>query len=82
MTPAIITALISGLCVAVPSLITTILSTWSSNKRTKEFKDVTLYRIDQLEKKQDKHNNLIDRMYKVESRVTVIEDEIKGVMRK
>lgn len=31
------------------------------------------YRIEQLEKKVDKHNCLIDRMYKVEARVDVIE---------
>lgn len=36
------------------------------------------YRISQLEDKVSKHNNLIDRMYKVESRVTLIEDELKG----
>lgn len=36
------------------------------------------YRISQLEDKVSKHNNLIDRMYKVESRVTLIEDEMKG----
>lgn len=36
------------------------------------------YRIGQLEDKVSKHNNLIDRMYKVESRVTLIEDELKG----
>lgn len=34
----------------------------------------TLYRIEQLEKKQDKHNNLIERMYKIEARVTVLEN--------
>lgn len=36
------------------------------------------YRISQLEDKVSKHNNLIDRMYKIESRVTLIEDEMKG----
>ena len=35
------------------------------------------YRISQLEEKVDKHNTLIDRMYRIETRVTVIEDEIK-----
>jgi hypothetical protein len=35
------------------------------------------YRISQLEDKVNKHNNLIDRMYKVETRVTLIEDEMK-----
>lgn len=35
------------------------------------------YRIAQLEDKVNKHNNLIDRMYKVENRVTLLEDEMK-----
>lgn len=38
---------------------------------------LTSYRISQLEEKVSKHNNLIDRMYKVENRVSLIEDEIK-----
>lgn len=37
----------------------------------------TLYRIEQLEKKQDKHNSLIERMYKLEDRVNVDEEKIK-----
>lgn len=36
------------------------------------------YRISSLEEKVDKHNTLIDRMYKVENRVTLLEDNIKG----
>jgi len=63
-------AIISGLCVAIPSIITTILSNVSNKK-------IVNYRIDQLEKHVIAHNNLIDRMYKVENRVTLIEDEIK-----
>lgn len=66
----IIIALISGICVAVPSLIATI----SSNKKSN---DLILYRINKLDERVHEHNNLIDRMYKVESRVTLLEDEIK-----
>ncbi len=66
----IIIAVISGLCVAIPSIIATILS----NKRNH---DLVVFRIDLLDKKVHEHNNLIDRMYKVESRVTLLEDEIK-----
>lgn len=66
----IIIAIISGLCVAVPSIITTI----SSNKKNY---DLFVFRIDELDKKVHEHNNLIDRMYKVESRVTLLEDEVK-----
>lgn len=68
----IIVAVISGLCVAIPSIITTI----SSNKKNN---DLVLYRIKQLDEKVHEHNNLIDRMYKVESRVTLLEDNIKDV---
>ena len=63
----IIVAVISGLCVAIPSIIATI----SSNKKSN---DLVIYRIDELDKKVHEHNNLIDRMYKIESRVTLLED--------
>lgn len=68
---AIIVATISGLCVGIPSIIATVVSNKKSNA-------LLTYRIDQLEVEQKKHNNLIERMYKVESRVTVLEDEIRG----
>ena len=66
----IVIAIISGLCVAIPSILTTILSNISNKK-------IVNYRIDELEKHVLAHNNLIDRMYKVENRVTLVEDEIK-----
>lgn len=66
----IITAVISGLCVAVPSIIATI----SANKRSN---DLVIYRINELDQKVHEHNNLIDRMYKVENRVTLLEENKK-----
>lgn len=66
----IIIAIISGLCVAIPSIITTL----SSNKRNN---DLVLYRINELDKKVHEHNNLIDRMYKVENKINLIEDNMK-----
>ena len=36
---------------------------------------LTNYRIEQLEKKVDKHNNLIERTYKLEERISVIENK-------
>lgn len=66
----VIVAIISGLCVAIPSIISTIIV----NNRNK---NLLIYRVGSLEEKVNKHNNLIDRMYKVESRVTVLEDEIR-----
>ena len=66
----IIIAIISGFCVAIPSIVATI----SSNRKSN---DLVIYRINKLDEKVHEHNNLIDRMYKVESRVTLLEDEIR-----
>lgn len=38
---------------------------------------LTQYRIEQLEKKVDKHNNLVERMYNLEERVALNEEKIK-----
>ena len=40
---------------------------------------LTVYRIEQLEKKMDKHNTLIERMYKLEERVGGLEDEVRNL---
>jgi len=68
----IVVAVISGLCVAIPSIIATI----SSNKKNN---DLVLYRINELDQRVSAHNSLIDRMYKIENRVTLLEDNIKVV---
>lgn len=65
----ILVAVISGLCVAIPSIIATI----SANKKDN---NLVLYRINELDTKVHEHNNLIDRMYKIENRVTLIEDNL------
>ena len=67
----IITAIISGLCVAIPSIIATI----STNKKDNS---LVLYRINELDQKVHEHNNLIDRMYKIENRVTILEENKKS----
>ena len=67
MNSTIIVAIISGLCVAIPNIIATI----TSNKRNN---DLITYRIKELEEHVNKHNNLIGRMYKIENRVTLLEE--------
>lgn len=66
----VLTAVISGLCVAIPSIVATI----SANKRSN---DLVIYRINELDQKVHEHNNLIDRMYRVENRVTLLEENKK-----
>lgn len=67
----IVVAIISGLCVAIPSIIATI----STNKKNN---DLVIYRIDELDKKVKEHHNLIDRMYNVEQRITIIESKMSA----
>ena len=38
---------------------------------------LTNYRLEQLEKKVDKHNNLIERVYRLEKQSAVTEEEIR-----
>lgn len=66
----IITAIISGVCVAIPTIIATVLANNKSQA-------VLEYRIKELDEKVHEHNNLIDRMYKVENRVTLLEEKEK-----
>lgn len=66
----IVTAVISGLCVAVPSIVATV----SANKRNN---DLVLYRINELDQKVHEHNNLIDRMYNAEKRIALLEENKK-----
>ena len=66
----VLTAVISGLCVAVPSIVATILA----NKRNN---DLVLFRINELDQKVHEHNQLIDRLYKIENRVTILEENKK-----
>lgn len=66
----IIIALISGSCVAIPSLITTILS----NKKTTA---LVTYRVEQLEKKVEKHNSVMERTFKIEEDMVYIKEDIK-----
>lgn len=61
--------LIATLVSEVITLAGVIVTCYFSNSKT-------LYRIDQLEKKQDKHNNLIERTYKCEKEIELLQQEI------
>jgi peptidoglycan hydrolase CwlO-like protein len=67
MEPSIIITLISE-AVTLAGVIITCLLTNSK----------TLYRIEQLEKKQDKYNNLQARMYECEKDIAVLQEDLKN----
>ena len=66
MTEGIMIAIITGCFAAIP----TIIAVWVNNSKT-------LYRIEQLEKKVEKHNNFIERVYELERVSDVHEEKIK-----
>ena len=44
--------------------------------QTSKLQSIISYRLEQLEKKVEKHNNVIERTYECESRLSVIEEKI------
>ena len=71
MTPEVLHALINAASVILSGLIAAIVS----NK-------LMAYRIEQLEKKVDKYNSVIDRTYHLEAQVEVLENEIDNLKNK
>ena len=68
MTAEMIVAVLSG----VGTLLGSICGILASNR-------LTTYRIKKLEEKVDKHNQVIDRVYRLEKKDAVREEEIKVV---
>ena len=66
MSDAIIVAILGLAGSSVGSLFGVFINTKLSN-----------YRIEQLEKKVEKHNNIIERVYKLENEEAVIEEKIR-----
>lgn len=65
---AVISAVITG--------ILSLLGVYISNRKSAA---LIAYRIEQLEKKQAVHNSMIERMYKVEGRLTEAEHDIRDM---
>jgi len=64
------------------SVVTALLSflgVYLSNRKSAALME---YRLEQLEKKVDRHNQVIERTYKLEERSSVIETEIEDLKRK
>jgi hypothetical protein len=71
------------IAVALITLAGVIITVVSGNKKTeksiKANADLTIYRIDQLEKKVEKHNQVVERVYILERKDAVEEEEIKVI---
>ena len=70
MSEVVIVAIITGGL----SLIGTLAGSYFSNRKSVA---LITYRIDLLEKKVERHNNLIERTFQIEKRCDIIEEKIK-----
>ena len=70
------TELMGYLITGAVSLVVCLVNNYFTRKQTEV---LILYRIDQLEKSVSKHNNLIERMYKVEQDVALHDERISNL---
>lgn len=77
MDTAILTGLISAGAAIVVCLVNNHYQSIEADKRHETTISLISYRLEQLEQKVDKHNNIIERIYALEKRTDVIEEKIK-----
>ncbi len=77
MNSEIIIALISALSVAIPSLVATLFSNYQNNKKQEENKKLTIYRLEELEKKVDKYNHVMEKIYSIEVDLKNLKEDMK-----
>ena len=77
------------LMAALPAAVTGLLSLWGVYASNRKSAAVNDYRMEQIEKsigkleqKQDKHNAMIERMYKLEGRMDEAEHDIRDIRQK
>lgn len=68
MDSTVLVAIISGVCTLLGSSLGVLASAKLSN-----------YRIEQLEKRVEKHNTLVERMYHLEEKDAVVDEQIRTV---
>ena len=68
--PPMDTAIICGLISAASAIIVSVITAVYNNK-------LIMYRLEQLEKKMDKHNNVIERVTVLETKVSELENDGK-----
>lgn len=65
-----------SIIVAILSLIGTLVGSLLASSKTRA---VLEYKIEELQKRVEKHNSVIERVYKLEGRVTELEHDVRDV---
>jgi len=82
MSNEVIVALVTGIFTLAGVVITVIAGNRKTQQQISENQKLTIYRIEQLEKKQDKHNSLIERMYNAEDRLNILDERTNSNTRR
>ena len=77
------TAIISATSAAIAAIVVAVIQSRAQHTAVLSELDkrdaLQAQRIEQLEKKMDKHNELIERVYKLEQHKVLVDEQIKGV---
>ena len=82
MTPDIIVAIVTGVFTLCGTILAVCLGNKKTAKQSKEQSDLTLYRIGELEKKQDRYNHLQERTANVEKEIAIVKEDIRAIDKK
>ncbi|MDD6235410.1 MAG: hypothetical protein PUB17_09570 [Lachnospiraceae bacterium] len=75
----VLTAIVSAAATIMVCVITTTCNLAAMKKQRQEMSVLVDYKITELTKRVDKHNNIIDRTYKLEEKTEVQAEQIKVV---
>ena len=64
------------LAAAITAAVTLVVCLVTNHAQAEKTRALIDYRVGELEKKQDRHNNLIERTYKLEGQMTELQHEI------
>ena len=79
MNPTILASCISSLAALIVCMVNNHFQNKRIEKANQENIVLISYRLEQLEKKVDKHNNMIERTYSLERRADVMEEKMSVV---
>ena len=77
----VVAAICSAVISAIAAIIVCVINANANHKKLlselEKRDEMQMYRIEQLEKKVDKHNNLVERTYELEKRTDVQDEKIR-----
>lgn len=78
MSDAVIVGLITAVAAVICQVIISMSGRSAAQRERAESNRLIVYRLEQLETKVDKHNNVIERTYQLEKDADVIKEQIKA----